>query len=132
MTDFPLSLPSLVFLRAFLLALVFLPAFIPLLFINLPVAATLELMTLTSIIYLVILPSSFGGWAALDSSNAESEIKKSPGATKFCGDQLDACTNLFYALYQLPVNLTSAMVGAVEKRRPPLSTPQNTTPALTL
>ena len=61
MTDFPLSLLPIVLLRAFITGLVFLPAFIPLLFINLPVAATLELMTLTFIIYLVILPSSFGG-----------------------------------------------------------------------
>ena len=112
MTDFPLSLLPIVLLRAFITGLVFLPAFIPLLFINLPVAATLELVALTFIIYIVILPTYFGGWAALNMSNADFEIKKSPQATDFCGDQVGACTTLFSLLYQLPLYLTLAMVSA--------------------
>ena len=112
MTDFPLSLLPIVLLRAFITGLVFLPAFIPLLFINLPVAATLEIMTLTLIIYIVILPTYFDGWKALDASNAISEIEKSSQATNFCGDQVGECTNLFDQLYQLPILLTSAMVSA--------------------
>merc|ERR1711920_717690 len=98
---------------SFVLGLVILPAFIPLLFINLPVAATLELMVLTFIIYLVILPSYNGGWEMYSSSNVGNEIEGNPDLTNFCGDQVDQCLTLFQNLFQLPLTLTLFMMISI-------------------
>ena len=113
MTDFPLSLLPIVLLRAFITGLVFLPAFIPLLFINLPVAATLELMILTFIIYLVILPGYSGGWKGMNGEDGVvNRIEGNPNISNYCGDQLGACIQFFQGLYELPIGLTFTMVGA--------------------
>ena len=46
------------------MALFFLPAFIPLLFIMLPISITLEIALLTLVIYVAILPTVFGAWGS--------------------------------------------------------------------
>ena len=48
----------------YLMALSFLPAFIPLLFITLPISITLEIALLTLVIYVAILPTVFGAWGS--------------------------------------------------------------------
>ena len=55
--------------RGYILALVYAPTFIPLLFMTLPLASTLEIMTLYVAIYIVIIPTINGGWAEFSSSS---------------------------------------------------------------
>ena len=51
-------------LWGYYMALLFLPAFIPLLFITLPISITLEIALLTLVIYVAILPTVFGAWGS--------------------------------------------------------------------
>ena len=51
-------------LWGYYMALSFLPAFIPLLFITLPISITLEIALLTLVIYVAILPTVFGAWGS--------------------------------------------------------------------
>ena len=48
----------------YVMALSFLPAFIPLLFITLPISITFEIVLLTLVIYVAILPTVFGAWGS--------------------------------------------------------------------
>ena len=51
-------------LWGYFMALSFLPAFIPLLFITLPISITFEIVLLTLVIYVAILPTVFGAWGS--------------------------------------------------------------------
>ena len=48
----------------YIMALSFLPTFIPLLFVTLPISITLEIALLTLVIYVAILPTVFGAWGS--------------------------------------------------------------------
>ena len=77
---------------------------------TLPLASTLEIMTLYVAIYIVLLPTINGGWTEFSNSNMATLYASNPDTSGQCGPgNTELCDILYLPLYLLPVLLACTL-----------------------